>query len=89
MATAHRTNATGQLKPLKDRLSPEQMQYRAAKTAVRAQLSLEHAKTRGMAQMAFNNTIYLGRRVRRDELIIGIGVAGVVILHALHYFGVL
>lgn len=35
-----------QLKPLKTRLTDEQLRSRAAKTQVRAQLSREHAITR-------------------------------------------
>lgn len=85
MATAHRTNATGQLKPLKDRLSPEQMQYRAAKTAVRQQLSLEHARTRGMAQMAFNNTIQLYHMQKRI-IFVGGGIVLAQVGAVLYYF---
>jgi hypothetical protein len=42
----------GQLKPLEKRMSSKQMAYRAAKTAVRAQISRDHAITRGIAVSA-------------------------------------
>jgi hypothetical protein len=59
---AGKTNTTGQLKGLAERKTPEQLAYRAAKTEVRAQISLEHAKTRGVAMQAFNNTLILHAR---------------------------
>lgn len=43
-----------QLKPLKNRLTDEQLRARAAKTAVRAQLSREHAITRGIAVSCYS-----------------------------------
>ena len=76
MAVKHR-NSQGQLKPLRERLSPEQLRARAAKTEVRRQISLEHAKTRGLAVQGFNNTVTLHKRLRRMELS---GIATLVLL---------
>ena len=45
-----------QLAPLFERLTPEQYLARAAKTEVRPQISLEHAKTRGYVNLALSNT---------------------------------
>lgn len=39
----------GQLKSLQDRMTPEQLRQRAATTDVRMGISVEHAKTRGLA----------------------------------------
>ena len=54
-----------QLAPLRERLSPEQLQARAAKTEVRHQISLEHAKTRGYVNLALSNTQVLHRQLTR------------------------
>lgn len=42
-----RTNETGQLKPLKDRLDENTLRRRQEKNEYRRTVSLEHAKTRG------------------------------------------
>lgn len=67
-----------QLKPLKSRLSDEELRQRAARTDVRAALSREHAMTRGIAQGAYNNTIYL-RRVFKRAAISGLIGGGLVL----------
>ena len=75
-----------QLAPLRDRLSPEQLQARAAKTEVRAQISLEHAKTRGLVNLALNNTQALHRILTRTiwtgavALLVLVILVGVVVL---------
>ena len=59
------------LQPLRERLSDEQLRARAAKTEVRQQLSIEHAKTRGLANMAMHNTQILRRLGKRIALVGG------------------
>ena len=64
-----------QLAPLRERLSPEQLQARAAKTEVRHQISLEHAKTRGYVNLALSNTQVLHRQLTRLEWTGAIAIA--------------
>ena len=54
-----------QLAPLADRLSPEQLRARTAKTEVRQLISLEHAKTRGYVNLALQSTQVLHRQIRQ------------------------
>lgn len=71
-----RKTRNGQLLPLKERFSDEQLRYRAAKTEVRRQLSLEHAQTRGIAIGAYNNTVRLRTLGLRISMALGTALAG-------------
>ncbi len=83
---AGRTDAKGQLKGLTERKSPDALAYRAAKTAVRAQISLEHAKTRGMTQQALVNTIALHRNQVKMTWAVGAGAGLLALGEALLWF---
>ena len=54
---SHRTNC-GQLVPLEDRMNKQELEKRAAKIEARRafaqQISVEHAKTRGIAVIAYS-----------------------------------
>ena len=54
---SHRTNC-GQLVPLEDRMNKQELEKRAAKIEARRtfaqQISVEHAKTRGIAVVAYS-----------------------------------
>ena len=76
----------GQLRPLKERMTQEQRLQRAAKTEVRRLLSLEHAKTRGLAVQAFNNTVALRTSFVRASYV-GIAVV-IALIGALAYLAV-
>ena len=71
-----------QLQPLRDRLTPEQYEARAAKIEMRRQNSLEHAKTRGMATVALNNTARLYTLFRRIVVVGMVGVGGLLALYS-------
>lgn len=65
----------GGLLPLNKRMSPEQLQARAAKTEVRARMSRENAITRGIAMAALNNSTYLKKWGIRALVLIGSALA--------------
>ena len=69
MITRH---SNGQLKPLKDRTTPKRQEYLMEKREYRRLISLEHAKTRGMAQMAFNNTVLLAKYGKYGVYVYGV-----------------
>ena len=71
-----------QLKPLHERLSPEELHRRAATTEVRRQLSLEHAKTRGYVNLALSNTQALHKMQVRMVWVGGVALMVLVIVIA-------
>ena len=71
-----------QLAPLSERLTPEQHLARAAKTEVRHQISLEHAKTRGYVNLALSNTQALHKMQTRMVWVGGAALLVLVILIA-------
>jgi len=71
-------NRKNWLKPLKERLSPAELERRAARTALRTQLSLEHARTRGMVNVALFNTDHLDKVLKRLIIASVIGAIGLI-----------
>lgn len=78
----------GMIKPIKARLTDEELRQRAAKTEVRAQISREHAITRGIAMGAYNNTTYL-RKWQRIHVGLDAAFAVAALTALLRLFGVL
>lgn len=73
------------LKPLGERMTDDQLRHRAAKTEVRAALSLEHAKTRGLANLAFQNTLHLHKQWK--QAILGACIALAALISAMSAIG--
>lgn len=69
------TNTRGGLNSLRKRVSPKRLEYLMDKREYRRTVSQEHAKTRGMAVMAFQNTIKLRSYLHRTWIGLGIGAA--------------
>ena len=69
-------------KLLHERLSPEELQRRAATTEARRQISLEHAKTRGYVNLALSNTQALHKMQTRMVWVGGVALMVLVIVIA-------
>lgn len=79
-------NSRGGLAPMKERLSPAELERRQSKHEYRRAVSTEHAKTRGLANVAMSNTIFLQRQQRRLTVVGIVYMIGDVIFHIVKGF---
>jgi hypothetical protein len=79
-----RTNATGQLRPLRDRMNANDLSRRSEKNEYRRLVSLEHAKTRGAVIMVGQQTARLQTRLKWLTVVT---IAGQIALAVWQYLG--